>query len=127
MEEWGTGRATGGPTLDGSFQNGPIDRLGNVIVHSGRNAPFAIASHRVCGHGDYRDMMIAHRSCRVANQLCSFVAIQTWQLAIHEHEVIVHAPERAQRDVAVGGHVGSISEVLQHAQGDILIGLVILN
>jgi hypothetical protein len=52
----------GEPFLQELCQRAAIERLGDVIVHAGREAALAIAGHRVRGHRDDRKMSRAGRA-----------------------------------------------------------------
>jgi hypothetical protein len=110
--------------LDDREKRFGVERLGNVIVHAGAQAAFAIAGERIGGQGNdghadpARLLVLAYRAGR-------FEAIQHGHLHVHKNQV---------KDLPAGGVHGFLSVVsddhrvtvfLKEADGEFLIGHVV--
>ena len=91
--------------FDGVEERARIDRLGQVAVHSGRQAAFAIAAHGVRRHRDDADVPPALALQQPDGGGC-FEAVHVRHLDVHEHEIERTVFHRGQRlaSIADDGH-----------------------
>jgi hypothetical protein len=102
-----------------------LDRLGNIVVHSGAQAPLPRILHRFGSHGD--DRRAAGGILPRANLSRRGISVYHRHLAIHEDQVIPVVGRQANGLKAVDRQVDAHSELLQHPAGDFLIHGVIFD
>ena len=69
------------------FERFGVDRLAEVVIHSGGEAFFTVSLHRVGGHGNDRnaaDSLVGE----MANLGGCLIAIEVWHLTIHQHQIV---------------------------------------
>ena len=98
--------------FDDGEQHRRIDRLREIAVHAGGQAPLAVAVHRVRGHRDDADVP-ARGALALANRDGRLEAAHHRHLQVHQHEVerLALEPRRAPRGRrgrrSPGGRAGS--------------------
>ena len=101
-----------------------LQRLGEVVVHPGRQAPFPVALHRVGRHRDDGDP--TGRAFQAPDLARRRIAVHVRHLAIHEDHVVGVAAETIQGLPAAGGHVDPATELGQRAERYLLVDPVVL-
>src|SRR5690606_25680835 len=105
------GRSLGGGLESGAGAGGAFEGggqvpfaggLGDVVVHAGGEAFFAVAFHRVGGHRDDVEVGEAFLSPEAAG---GFVAVELGHVAIHQDRVVVAPLECLEGLKAIGGEV----------------------
>ena len=109
----GIGAADGGG--DGLEQLLGADRLGDIGVHAGLQAAFAVAFHGVRGDRHDGDV-VPGLLLAGADGGRGIVAVQLGHLDVHQDQIEVFGFERRQRFAAVGGNGDAMPVFLQ--QGD---------
>ena len=100
-----------------------LDRLGQVAVHAGFEAGFAVAGHRVGGHRD--DARQALRPAPAHDRARGLQAVDLGHLDVHQHDVVVLPRDLLDGLCAVGGDIGAVAEVLQQSHDDALVDRVV--
>ncbi len=95
-----------------------------MVVHAGFEAHLAVRNEGVRGHGDNRQGLEARVGPQDARSLD---AVHDWHLHVHEHDVIVVLTHHAHRLGAVLGEIDEDLRLLELADGDFLIDLVVLD
>ena len=103
---------------------GDSQRLGDVFVHSGRQALLPVTLHRVRGHRDDRDVLAA--AFAAADRLDGLVSVYLGHLAVHQHDRVIAASAHLDRRQPVGSDVDGEPELLQHPPRCDLVDLVVL-
>jgi hypothetical protein len=75
------------PALERLRQDRDADRLGDVVVHSGRQAPLAVANHRRGRHRDDRCALFDPHLV-LADPRRGLVAVHPRHLTVHEDRVV---------------------------------------
>jgi hypothetical protein len=101
-----------------------IDRLGDMVVHARFEAHLAVRHESVRGHGDDGQRLEAGVRPQDARRLD---AVHHRHLHVHEHDVVVVLARHAHRFGAVLGEVDEDLRLLELADGDFLIDLVVLD
>ena len=95
-----------------------------MVVHAGFEANLAVRDERVRGHGDDGQGLEARVGPQDARRLD---AVHDRHLHVHEHDVIVVLAHHAHRFGAVLGEIDEDLRLLELADGDFLIDLVVLD
>ncbi len=112
------------PALQGSEQHGRIDRLGDVIVHAGIEAPFALTGHCVRRHRDDRQL---GKRRHLTDLRSRFIAVHLGHLDIHQHQIEGMPLQHRQRILAVARRADQQPHVLQQLARHLLIDQVVFN
>ena len=114
----------GAPAFQRGLQFANAHRLGDVIVHAGLQAFFAVAHQRVAGHGN--DARALFGGPALADLARGFQAVHLRHLHIEEQDVVGLLLQRLEDFHAVVGEVSAITQLVQDAQADLLVdGIVI--
>ena len=114
------------PFLNDSLQLIGVHRFAYVIVHSGCNAIFPAAFHRVSGHGDYWHML-AGMNFIVADDFGCFKATHVRHLDIHENKRVWELCKSIDCGLPVFGNVRLKAEIFEQQDRNLLVDLVIIN
>ena len=95
-----------------------------MIVHAGGDTKLAVALHRIGGEGD--DFWLAVGRLPGADLAGGLEPVHLRHLQIHENEIVVPALQGGNRLKAVGHRVGTVTETLKEAHGDLLVHGVVL-
>ena len=112
--------------FDDGEQHRRIDRLREIAVHAGGQAPLAIAVHRVRRHGDDADVL-ARDALAHANRDGRVESAHDRHLQIHQHQVEGLALEPGQGLAAVLGDRHVMAAAGQQAGRDPLVDHVVLD
>ncbi len=94
----------------------PVQRLGQVVVHPGRQAPIPVLSHGVGGHGDDRDF---GQPQVPPDSPGGLVPVDLRHLNVHEDRVVGGLPQAVQRFGAVFGRVHPGTGIGQNGLGHV--------
>ena len=111
------GRGDGRDAPQRRVDRGERDRLGDVVVHAGLEAPLAVAGHRVRGHRDDRDAPAA-AGLGGADRRRRLEAAHRRHLHVHEHDVEAALCDRRHRFGAVADHHGVVAQAGEHRRGE---------
>ena len=102
----------------------PVDRLGQVVVHPGGEATFAIARHRMRRHRDHAQVPAG---CRFPLSDCGrrLEAAHLRHLHVHQHHVEIVAFDRRQRLAAIPRHGDVVPAPRQQSDRHLLIDDVV--
>ena len=100
------------------------DGLGDVVVHSGREARFAILGQRVRRHGDDAGPLL--RRPALADPARGVETVELGHLHVHQHHVVRPAFERLQSLETIPRHVGAIAELVEQPERHLLVHGVVL-
>ena len=115
------------PALQLAPQVVRVDRLGDVVVHAGVDAAFAIAAHRVGGHRDDGQFTPVRQAADRAGRRD---AVHDRHLHVHEHDVVIvgrRLRHHVERDGAVGGKFNNETGLAEQFGGDLLVQIVVLD
>ena len=98
--------------------------LGQVVVHPGREARFAILRPHVRGHGD--DAGADPRRPALADPTGGVETVQLGHLDVHQDDVVGLPLECVQGLQAIPRHVRSIPEPIEESECDLLVHGVVL-
>ena len=101
-----------------------IDRLGDIVVHSRRQAPGARVGHHIRRQRDDRDPRAV--LFLFPDQAARRVAVHLGHLAIHQDRRVGRARGRLDRLLAVRHDIRRIAEAGENAEGDLLIDDIVL-
>ena len=90
--------------------------LGEIVVHAGREAGFAVAGQRIGGERHHARGFEFLRDLALAQLARGDEAVHDRHLAIHEHHVELLLLERIERLDAVAGMHGIATQALQHLE-----------
>ena len=99
-------------------------RLGQIVIHTGGQARFAISLHGIGGHCNDRCVIVGVDLGR-ADQPGSLEPVQFRHLAVHQDDAVAAAQGFVDSFTTVGDDLGRISQVLQLAQNDFLVHHVV--
>ncbi len=116
----------GGSEGDGEFLG--ADRFGEVVVHPGSDARFAVALHRVGGHRHDPDRLRPALGWgRAGPDLAGCLqAVHLGHLDVHQHEVVRESLDGLDGLDAVRGDIGAVAERFEDEQCDLLVDGVVL-
>ena len=86
--------------MEGGFNFAELDGLGEVVVHAGGEAAFAVAVKSVGGEGDDGGMGVG-----AANGGGGFEAVHAGHLTVHEDKVVGEGEGHGDGLEAVGGDI----------------------
>ncbi len=95
----------------------------DVIVHPGRQAPFAIAVHRVRRQG--ADGRVALAGFAGLNHGCRLKAIHDWHLAVHQNQIVFPLFHGLHSFAAIHYRVGGHAQLLKQSYRDALVNFVV--
>jgi hypothetical protein len=122
----GAGSLLRQPVFQQGFESGVFDGLGQIVVHAGGQAQFAIAFHGIGGHGDDRQVPTLCRLAFLTAQLPGGgIAIHAGHLAVHQDGIIMPLCYCGQRFISVTDHIHAIAQLVQHAGGHALVDRVV--
>ena len=110
--------------LDRRHQLFDPDRLHEVVVHPGGQEPLAITLHRLGGHR--HDPRPRIRGPPLDDPARRLDAVHLGHLDIGEQQIVGLPLERLERLDPVPGHVGSIAELLEQPERELLVHHVVL-
>ena len=119
-----TGVGTGARLVDHPRQRLEIDRLRDIIVETRAETVFAIAAHRVSGHGDDR-RVAARRAFGLADAGGGFKAVHLRHLQIHQDEIELLRGSGFDRTQSVARHQDGVSHLLYGSLRELLIDDVV--
>ena len=102
-----------------------VNRLGDIVVHSGLATRYIDVFNRVRGQCNDRDRPMGSPLAK-ANFASGLVAVHLRHVAIHEDEVVTAALPRIDRGAAIGHNVDNVAKFLDDLAGDFLVDEVIL-
>ena len=108
--------------FDGFDEVGRGDGFGEVVVHAGVEAAFAVAVHGVGGHGDDGELFPAVVGADGAG---GFDTVEFGHLDVHEDEVVVAGGEGFEGLFAVGGDVDDVAAFAEDGGDDLLVDEVV--
>ena len=103
--------AAGRHLLDERAQAPGVERLGEVLVHAGREATLPVALHRMGGHGDDRQTRGAALGLGRANRRRRLEAAHLGHLDVHQRDVERLCADGGERLAAVGGDRALLAEI----------------
>src|ERR1035437_9636404 len=116
-----SGRRT--PAVEDFAEVVQADRLGEMIVHAGLQAGFAVGGKGVGGEGDHGG--VARAVFAAAQFAGGGVAVHPRHLAIHQDQHVVETLQCRQGFLAVGHDVGVEAATLHLETGDALVDRVV--
>ncbi|OIQ87433.1 hypothetical protein GALL_306840 [mine drainage metagenome] len=102
-------------------------RLGEVIIHTGRQASIIVALHCVGGHGDDRGTRSPFMLFLLADSGGGLETVHFWHLAIHQHQGKLLLLQHFKSFAAIGRQPHQIAQALQLAQRHILVDRIVLH
>jgi len=117
-------RLRGHPAGEHVAQRFEADGFAEVVVHAGFEALFAFTAHGIGGHGDDAHGGAVGAGADAAGRL---VAVEFGHLAIHEDKVVGADVERGEDLESVAGDIGLVTDVVEEAEGDLLVDDVIFS
>ncbi len=101
------------------------ERLGDIAVHPGGQAPLTVALHGIGGHGDNRQMA-AGRFFPLANRRRRLEAVHLRHLNVHQHQIERRVLQRLHRFPAVACDRRRVAPLFQDAYRQPLVYRVVL-
>ena len=108
-------------SINGGEELFGLDRFGDIVIHAGFQAIFAVPQHGMGGHGNNGYLVVAHQRVGVAYRLSGFKPIHFRHLHIHQHQVVGRHPQRLNRLLAVGHRIGLEAEFFEQMQGQFAV------
>lgn len=93
-------------------------------IHTGGQAPLAVAAHGVGSHGQHRQLSPTRIG---ADLLGGGQAIHHRHLHIHQHQLVIVHGQHIQGDLTIFGHGNADPGGLQQITADLLVQLVIIH
>ena len=118
-------RLSGGHVFDQHTQPPRVERLREVLVHAGGEAPLAIAFHRMRCHGDNRHVR-AGRPLALADGARRLEAAHFGHLHVHQHDVERLRGQRGERFPAVVGNRDPMTAAFEQRRRQPLIDSIVL-
>src|SRR5690349_8620997 len=102
-----------GPAFDLFDQGFRADWLGQIVVHAGLNAAFAVALERMGGDADDRYMASAAGFC-VPDRRRRLEAAHFRHRHVHQDDAWVHFVERRERQPTVGNDLETVVRLAEY-------------
>jgi hypothetical protein len=112
------------PDFEHAREIADVERFAHIVVHSRREASFAISHHRIRRGGDDRNNRAP--SAGGANALRGFISVQIRHLAIHENGGVIALPPAIQRLEPVFCHIHFAAELLKQMRRQFPIDAIIV-
>jgi len=113
------------PTFQSGGQRLLRERLGEVVVHAGREALLAILLHGAGGEGQDGDVTVRPHLGR-ADRTGRLEAVHLGHLTVHEDEIVGCALEGLDGFPAVAHEIDPVPGLLEHPDGHALAHRVVL-
>ncbi len=111
--------------FDGLVQFVDVKRLGQISVHSPLEAPFPVAQHGACRHGDDRKVPSLVLAC--TNRGRGFQSVHVRHLHVHKNKIEITLLNGLQGHLAIFGKNHGVSSLFQESHGDNLVYAIIFS